>query len=110
MSNAALPDESAPSASLLARVVRHEILMRDGVARVRGRRGVHVGRDTKGALHIRATVVVRYGHAVRSVGQSVQRAAVEAIRRVSGQPVAEVRVAIAGVALSRPTAGQEVRS
>ncbi len=115
MNRTAPPEKVSPSLSLLSRVVRHEILQRPGVARVGfgfppRRGGVRVNRDARGALHIHATIVVRYGHAVRTVGRLVQRAAVEAIQRVSGQPVAEVRVAVAGVALARHAAGQEVRS
>ncbi len=111
MNEAAAPKKPARR-SVCARVARHEILHQEGVAGLwtrfprwlRRTPGVRVRLDLHGRVHVKTTIVVRYGCNAREVGEQVQEAIRTAIERTSDRAIGRIRVTIAGTTPPRQVA------
>lgn len=69
--------------------------------------GVVTRIDDDGALAFDISVIVRYGCDLRRVGPAIQEAVLEAIQRLSDQPVGPINVYIADVEFTTGSAGSQ---
>jgi len=98
-------DETPPaSASVCSRVVKRALLEQDAVTRLRptalqylGRTpGVRVKTGRDGRLQVTARVALRYGAGAAQAGPAAQQAVIQALERVTNQPVGAINLVVAG--------------
>ncbi len=97
--------------SVYAKVAAHETLLQEGVVRMNSgfteklgmgkNPGISARLDDDGRLQIDIGVVVRYGTDLRKLGPNIQEAVLNAISRMSDQPVAQINVFIADIEFTR---------
>ena len=97
--------------SVYAKVAAHETLLQEGVVRMNAgfteklglskTRGISARMDDDGSLQIDISVVAQYGTDLRRLGPAIQEAVLNAIRRMSDQPVGQINVFIADIAFTK---------
>ncbi len=102
--------------SVYTKVAAHEACLQDGVIRLHTGIGGRLGLsrtpgvvtriDEDGALQLDISVIVRYGSDLRRVGPAIQEAVLDAIRRLSDQPVGQINVYMADIEFTRNSHNQ----
>ncbi|HOE66268.1 MAG TPA: Asp23/Gls24 family envelope stress response protein [Candidatus Hydrogenedentes bacterium] len=93
--------------SVYAKVAAHEAVRQEGVVRLNAgfteklgmsrTPGVTARIEEDGSLQLDISIVVRYGTDLRTIGPAIQESVLNAIRKMSDQPVGQINIYIADI-------------